>query len=117
MGKKTRDRMRQIRHKRIRAKVRGTAERPRLCVYRSLRHISAQVIDDDRSETIVAASSQEKGISNGGNCEGATAVGALVGKRAMEKGIKRVVFDRAGHRYAGRVAGLGKAAREVGLEF
>lgn len=95
----------------------GTSERPRLCVFRSLRHISVQIIDDERGHTLVAASSLEKGITGGGNKEGAVAVGSLIAKRALEKGIKRVVFDRGGYKYGGRVAALAEAARAAGLEF
>ncbi|MFN8220646.1 MAG: 50S ribosomal protein L18 [Fimbriimonadales bacterium] len=104
------------RHKRLRKKVSGTSERPRLAVFRSLKHIYAQVIDDSTGTTIVAASSQEKGMA-GGNAEGAKKVGEALAKRAQEKGVKQVVFDRGGFRYHGRVANLAEAAREAGLEF
>ena len=105
-------------HKRIRLKVRGTAERPRLAVFRSLSHIYAQVIDDAKGSTLVAASSTEKGAeSNGGNVAGAKAIGQLVASRAKEHGIKSVVFDRGGYHYHGRVKALADAAREAGLEF
>lgn len=106
-------------HKRIRARLRGTAERPRLAVYRSLNHIYAQIIDDRLGRTLVAASSVEKpaGIPRGGNVAGARQVGKLVAERAKEKGISKVVFDRGGYLYHGRVKALADAAREAGLEF
>lgn len=114
---KTTQEMRILRHKRLRKRVAGTAERPRLSVFRSLKHIIAQVIDDEQGVTLAAASSLEKGIEKGGNIEGAKAVGKLIAERSKEKGIKRVVFDRGGFRYAGRVAALAQAAREAGMEF
>jgi large subunit ribosomal protein L18 len=106
-------------HKRIRQKLSGTTERPRLAVYRSLNHIYAQVIDDSKGHTIVAASSNEKSakVGGGGNVTGAKAIGKLIAERAQEKGIKRVVFDRGGYLYHGRVKALADAAREAGLEF
>ena len=106
-------------HQRVRRKVRGTAERPRLCVFRSLHHIYAQVIDDTEGLTLAAASSADKGarVSGGGNVAGAKAVGKLVAERAKEKGIQKVVFDRGGYLYHGRVKALAEAAREAGLEF
>ncbi|MGC8791997.1 MAG: 50S ribosomal protein L18 [Bryobacteraceae bacterium] len=105
-------------HRRIRKKVRGTPERPRLCVFRSLKHIYAQVIDDTRGHTLAAASSLEKGRSiPGGNVQGAREVGRLIAERALAKGIRKVVFDRGGYRYHGRVKALADAAREAGLEF
>ncbi len=106
-------------HKRIRAKVSGTAERPRLAVYRSLTHIYAQVIDDRAGVTIASASSHEKSgkAKNGGNVAGAKEIGKLVAERAKEKGVKSVVFDRGGYLYHGRVKALADAARESGLEF
>lgn len=116
MSKTTQD-MRVLRHKRLRKRVTGTAERPRLSVFRSLKHIIVQVIDDEHGVTLAAASSLEKGIEKGGNIEGAKAVGKLIAERSKEKGIKRVVFDRGGFRYAGRVAALAQAAREAGMEF
>ena len=106
------------RHQRIHNKISGTADRPRLSVYRSDNHIVAQIIDDVAGHTLVAASSHEKNFAaNGGNCEGATAVGKLVAERALEKGIKEVVFDRGGYVYHGRVKALAEGAREGGLEF
>ncbi|HEX8984202.1 MAG TPA: 50S ribosomal protein L18 [Bryobacteraceae bacterium] len=105
-------------HERIRQKMRGTAERPRLAVYRSVAHIYAQVIDDAQGRTVVSASSVEKGNrTNGGNIAAAKAIGKAVAERAKEKGIKQVVFDRGGYQYHGRVKALAEAAREAGLEF
>lgn len=105
-------------HKRIRRRVAGTAERPRLAVYRSIAHIYAQVIDDRTGHTIVAASSNDKNASvNGGNVAGAKEIGKLVAERAKEKGVTKVVFDRGGYLYHGRIKALADAAREAGLEF
>jgi len=105
-------------HVRIRRKVKGTPERPRLAVFRSLKHIYAQIIDDRAGRTLVSASSNEKGTSaSGGNLAGARDVGRLVAERAREKGITRVVFDRGGYLYHGRIKALADAAREAGLEF
>ena len=105
-------------HKRIRRKISGTPERPRLAVFRSLKHIYAQVIDDAAGRTLAAASSSEKGATlGGGNVAGAKEVGRLVAERAKEKGITSVVFDRGGYQYHGRVKALADAAREAGLEF
>ncbi|MGH9087744.1 MAG: 50S ribosomal protein L18 [Acidimicrobiales bacterium] len=111
------------RHARVRRMVSGSAERPRLAVSRSLRHISAQVIDDDTGRTLVAASTAERllrdqlGTAGGGNVSGAEAVGRLVASRAKAAGITRVVFDRGGFAYHGRVAVLADAARQEGLEL
>jgi len=109
------------RHQRVRKKVTGTPERPRLAVYRSEHHIYAQVIDDSEGKTLAAASTLDKAIKAdgkyGGNVAAAKEVGKLVGERAKEKGIARVVFDRGGFAYHGRVAGLAEGAREAGLEF
>ena len=106
------------RHKRVRAKVSGTEARPRLCVYRSLNNISAQVIDDVKGVTLAAATSQEKSFGgNGGNKEAAKQVGKLVAERAAAKGITEVVFDRGGYVYHGRVLELAEGAREGGLKF
>ncbi|RMF84075.1 MAG: 50S ribosomal protein L18 [Nitrospirae bacterium] len=105
---------------RVRKKVSGTPERPRLSVFRSHRHIYAQVIDDVAGHTLAAASTldSEAGIQGStGTRDAAAAVGALVARRALEKGISKVVFDRAGYRYHGRVAALAEAAREAGLQF
>ena len=105
-------------HKRIRRKVAGSTGRPRLAVFRSVKHIYAQVIDDSVGHTLAAASSNEKsGIKSGGNVAGAKAVGKLLAERAKEKGVKAVVFDRGGYLYHGRVKALADAAREGGLEF
>lgn len=106
------------RHQRVRKNISGSAERPRLNVYRSLNHIYAQIIDDTKGITLVSASSMDKDFTaNGGNIEGAKAVGNAVAKKALEKGIKAVVFDRGGYIYHGRVAALAEGAREGGLEF
>jgi large subunit ribosomal protein L18 len=106
------------RHRRVRKKVRGTAERPRLAVFRSNKHISAQVIDDRAGRTLAAASTLEADLrSVGGNIEGAKKVGALLAERAKAAGIDAVVFDRGGNRYHGRIKALADAAREGGLEF
>jgi large subunit ribosomal protein L18 len=116
----SRDSKNQIRlriHKRIRSRVTGTAERPRLAIFRSVKHIYAQVIDDAKGHTVVAASSNEKSSTNGGNVAGAKNIGKLVAERAKDKGIKAVVFDRGGYLYHGRVKALADAAREAGLEF
>jgi large subunit ribosomal protein L18 len=105
-------------HRRIRRKLRGTAERPRLAVFRSVSHIYAQVIDDSEGKTLASASSTDKGANaKGGNVAGAKAIGKLVADRAKEKGIKSVVFDRGGYQYHGRVKALADAARAAGLEF
>lgn len=109
---------RKPRQKRVRAKVKGTDSRPRLCVYRSLNNISAQLIDDDKQVTIVSASTLDKEIkTKGSNIAAATEVGTLIAKRAIEKNIKTVVFDRNGYVYHGKVKALADAAREAGLEF
>ena len=104
-------------HKRIRRRVAGTTERPRLAVFRSVKHIYAQLIDDAHGRTLAAASSNEKSGKNGGNVAGAKSVGTLVAERAKDKGIKAVVFDRGGYLYHGRVKALADAARAAGLEF
>ena len=106
-------------HRRIRRKVAGSTARPRLAVFRSVKHIYAQVIDDSVGHTLAAASSNEKsdGIKSGGNVAGAKAVGKLLAERAKEKGVKSVVFDRGGYLYHGRVKALADAAREGGLVF
>ena len=109
--------VRQRRHLRVRKKVSGTAEKPRLCVFRSNKHIEAQIIDDVKGVTLVSASSTQLKLADGGNCEGAKKVGAELAKKALEKGIKTVAFDRNGYLYHGRVAALADAAREGGLEF
>ena len=106
-------------HARIRQKVRGSEQRPRLAVFRSVKHIYAQVIDDGKGHTVAVASSNEKssGVEGGGNVAGAKAVGKLIAERAKTKGISKVVFDRGGYLYHGRVKALAEAAREAGLEF
>jgi large subunit ribosomal protein L18 len=105
-------------HQRIRRKLRGTADRPRLAIYRSVAHIYAQVIDDNQGATLVSASSVDKAAkTKGGNVAAAKSIGKLVAERAKEKGIKQVVFDRGGYRYHGRVKALADAARAAGLEF
>jgi large subunit ribosomal protein L18 len=106
-------------HERIRHKVRGSQERPRLAVFRSLKHIYVQVIDDRRGHTLAAASSGEKksAAGNGGNLAGAKEIGKLIAERAKAKGVTKVVFDRGGYLYHGRVKALADAAREAGLEF
>ena len=106
------------RHNRVRGKISGTAERPRLCVFRSESNIYAQIIDDVAANTLVAASSVEKGFEgNGGNIEAAKKVGAMIAERALAKGIEEVVFDRGGYVYHGRVQALAEGAREAGLKF
>ncbi len=116
-----RDEVRRRIHFRIRKKMSGTAQRPRLAVFRSIKHIYAQVVDDRSGTTLVSASSVEKGVekgsANGGNVSGASAIGKLVAERAKEKGISAVVFDRGGFLYHGRVKALADAAREAGLQF
>ena len=110
--------IRQRIHTRIRRKVRGTAQRPRLAVFRSVAHIYAQLIDDVAGQTLVSASSVDKGVrTNGGNLAAARAIGKLVAERARDKGITAVVFDRGGYLYHGRVKALADAARDAGLEF
>ncbi len=107
-----------LRHKRVRAKISGTAERPRLNVYRSLSNIYAQIIDDTTGNTLVSANTLEKGFEgNGGNKEAAKKIGVLIAERAKDKGITTVVFDRGGYLYHGRVKELAEGAREGGLEF
>lgn len=112
---------RKIRHLRIRKKISGTPERPRLNVYRSNQHIYAQLIDDTKGVTLVSASTLDAELKNvieyGGNVEAAEKVGALIARRALEKGIKEVVFDRGGYPYHGRVKALAEAARQEGLQF
>jgi large subunit ribosomal protein L18 len=114
---KSRNKDRIRRHVRVRQKVSGTAECPRLNVFRSNANIQAQIIDDVKGVTLVSASSMQLKLENGGNIEAAKAVGAEIAKRALEKNIKNVVFDRGGYIYHGRVAALADAAREAGLEF
>ncbi|AGT30408.1 50S ribosomal protein L18 [Geobacillus genomosp. 3] len=117
--KADRNAVRRKRHARIRKKIVGTTERPRLSVFRSNKHIYAQIIDDTKSTTIVSASTLDKefGLDSTNNIDAAKKVGELVAQRALEKGIKQVVFDRGGYLYHGRVKALADAAREAGLEF
>ncbi len=106
------------RHKRVRAKISGTTEIPRLCVYRSLNNISVQIIDDTKGVTLVSASTLEAAFEGrGSNKEAAKQIGETIAKRALEKGIENVVFDRGGYLYHGRVAELAAGAREAGLKF
>ena len=106
------------RHRRVRKKVLGTAERPRLAVHRSNKHISAQIIDDRAGHTLAAASTTEADLrDNGGNVDAATKVGERLAERAQAAGVKAVVFDRGGNLYHGRIAALADAARKGGLEF
>lgn len=108
------------RHRRVRKKVHGTAARPRLAIYRSNKHLSAQIIDDDSGRTLVSASSQEADFrkkQSGGNVAAATAIGTMVAERAKQAGITTVVFDRGGFLYHGRIAAIAEAARTAGLEF
>ena len=105
------------RHKRVRAKISGTPERPRLSVYRSENNIYAQIIDDVAGRTLCSASSVEKGFEGGGNKEAAERVGKAIAERAIAKGIEEVVFDRGGYIYHGRVQALADGAREGGLKF
>lgn len=113
--------LRQRRHHSIRKKIQGTPERPRLNVFRSLNNIYAQVVDDSTSATLASASTIDKDlkatVKSGGNIASAKLVGELIAKRAKEKGIEKVVFDRGGYQYHGRVKSLAEAAREAGLEF
>ena len=116
----SRDSKNQIRlriHARIRQRVHGSQQRPRLAVFRSVKHIYAQLIDDTQGHTLVAASSNEKSRANGGNVAGAKEIGKLLAERAQDRGIKAVVFDRGGYLYHGRVKALADSAREAGLEF
>jgi large subunit ribosomal protein L18 len=112
---------RKQRHIRLRAKLAGSESRPRLCVFRSLNHISAQVIDDGVGHTLVSASSLDpeviESIKGKKKTEKAVTIGTVIAKRAMEKGIKQVVFDRGGYKYQGRVKALADSARKTGLEF
>jgi large subunit ribosomal protein L18 len=121
MAKKSRNDMRLARHVRVRKKLTGTPARPRMCVYRSLNNISVQVIDDTAGITLVAASSLDKEVKTqaayGGNKEAAKLVGAAVARKALEKGISEVAFDRGGFLYHGRVKELADGAREAGLKF
>ena len=112
-----RNAIRQRIHQRIRRKLSGTGERPRLNVYRSLNHIYAQVIDDQKGETLVSASTLALKLKTGGNIASAKEIGKAVAEAAVKQGIKKVVFDRGGYLYHGRIKALADAAREAGLEF
>ena len=117
MAQRNRAAVRNAVHKRIRRKVRGSTERPRLAVYRSLNHIYAQVIDDERGQTLASASTTEKDLrgGTGGNIDAAQRVGRTIAERALAAGVSQVVFDRGGYLYHGRVKALTDAAREAGL--
>ncbi|HKB64787.1 MAG TPA: 50S ribosomal protein L18 [Pyrinomonadaceae bacterium] len=117
MANTSRATVREAIHRRIRRKVKGSGERPRLAVYRSLNHIYAQVVDDELGKTIVSASTTEKDLrgSTGGNLDAARRIGKAIAERALEKGIESVVFDRGGYLYHGRIKALTDAAREAGL--
>ncbi len=115
--KESRNVARQRRHARVRKNVFGTSTMPRLNVFRSNNEIYAQIIDDETAKTLVSSSSVALKIDNGGNVEGAKIVGADIAKKALELNIKKVVFDRGGYQYHGRVSALAEAARENGLEF
>jgi len=121
MGKDTVRVARHRRHARVRTKVEGTSSRPRLCVFRSLNHIYAQVIDDSQKHTLVSASTLEPEVKSQANGKAKTGrselVGSLIAKRAVSKGVKQVVFDRGGYKYHGRVKALAEAARQAGLKF
>jgi large subunit ribosomal protein L18 len=118
---RSRNEMRLHRHSRLRKKISGTPECPRLCVFRSLKHIYAQVIDDEAGRTLFSASSLEKSLAktlkSSGDQEAAKTIGKLIAERALANGIKTVVFDRGGHIFQGRVKALADAAREAGLKF
>ena len=118
--KRSRNTMRELRHDRLRRRVSGTAARPRLSVFGSLKHIYAQIIDDEKGATLVAASTMEKtlkDLKSVGNQDAAKAVGKLIAERALAQGVSEVVFDRGGHVYHGRIKALADAAREAGLKF
>ena len=121
IGRIDKNKIRKRKHVRVRKKISGTSECPRLCVYRSNAHIYAQIIDDEAQTTLASASTLDKEIkgtvSVGSNIEAAKAVGKLIAERAQAKDIKVVVFDRSGYLYHGRVQALAEAAREAGLEF
>lgn len=117
MATKTRTDMRVVRHERIRKGLKGTSDRPRLAVFRSLKHISAQIIDDTKGHTLAAASSQEASLKASDNVSGAEKVGAALAERAKQAGVSTVVFDRGGFKYHGTVAALADAVRKGGVEF
>jgi large subunit ribosomal protein L18 len=113
--------IRKIRHRRVRQKVTGTVSRPRLCVFRSLNHIRAQLIDDSMGQTLVSMSTLDAQVKDNSDKKGkskkAEVVGTLLAERALDKGIKKIVFDRGGYKYHGRIKALAEAARKAGLEF
>ena len=119
--KKNKNKSRLKRHLRVRKKISGTAARPRLCVFRSAKHIYVQLINDEQGVTLVSASTVDKELAgqvkNGGDVESARKVGALIAERAKAKGFENVVFDRGGYLYHGRIQALADAAREAGLQF
>jgi large subunit ribosomal protein L18 len=121
LSKQQKNNSRIVRHRRIRKKISGTSTRPRLCVFRSLKHIYAQLIDDEKGHTLVGVSSLSPEIKaivpKGGNIAAAKEVGKLLAQKAVEKNITQVVFDRAGYQFHGRVAALANAAREQGIQF
>ena len=121
INKPNKNEIRLRKHVRVRKKVSGTSERPRLNVFRSLKNIYVQIIDDTTGQTLVSASSLDAAVkgklANGGNKDAAKEVGKLIGQKAVEKGIKQVVFDRGGYLYHGRVKELAEGAREAGLDF
>ncbi|MBP7059854.1 MAG: 50S ribosomal protein L18 [Lachnospiraceae bacterium] len=121
INKKSRSLIREKKHRRLRNHLVGTPDRPRLCVFRSNKNIYAQIIDDEAANTLVAASTLEKDIkadlNNTDDTDAAKALGTAIAKKAIEKGIKTVVFDRSGYIYKGKVAAVAEAAREAGLEF
>ena len=118
--KPSRNELRLQKHRRVRRKISGTVDTPRLCVYKSLKHIYAQIIDDQKGVTLVAASTRDSGlkdIESRTNKEAAKKVGALIATKAVAQGITEVVFDRSGYKYHGNIAALADAARENGLQF
>lgn len=115
--KESRSLVRERRHLRVREKVSGTAECPRLCVFRSNKHIEAQIIDDIAGHTLASSSSVQLKLAIGSNCDAAAKVGEDIAKKALAAGIKKVVFDRGGYQYHGRVAALADGARKGGLDF
>ncbi len=117
MAVKTRSELRVVRHTRIRKHLVGTTERPRLAIFKSQKHLYAQIIDDSKGATLAAASSAEKALSAGDNLAGAKLIGEALAKRAKENGLSAVVFDRGGFRYHGCIAALADGARQGGLEF
>lgn len=117
VSKQSKNISRKRRHARVRAKISGTSEMPRLCIYRSNKNIEAQIIDDVKGVTLVASSSMSLKLENGSNIEAAALVGKDIAEKALAKKIKTIVFDRSGYIYHGRVKALAEAAREAGLKF